>query len=196
MGLYDTLRITHDLARCPDGHDLSEQEWQTKDLGESMGAFHLDETGEIKPLDLPEERWRPSLFPPKGTVQVYTDCPECPVWVQKGTGNVIHADVDYELQFEGTRLTGYLRTTVPYAEQLAKRQASTWFEGAVGPLSDAEAHDLSSAYRLLGYATDAHPSRAEWQAVCAKHGVNPEEWHTWAAEQRAKFLAELGVKPK
>ena len=191
MGLFDTLTILHDLARCPDGHDLSAAEWQTKDLGRAMLGYVLDETGELKPVDQNPEPWGAADYPPSGPVQVYTHCDQCPVWVQKGTGNVIHADVDCDLQFEGVKLTGYQRTTPSYAEQLVKRQASAWFEGAVGPVSDDEAHDLSSAYRLLGYSNDSHPKRAEWRAICARHGVNPEEWHTWAEERRKAFLAEL-----
>jgi len=193
MGMYDSITVLHPAFKCSEGHDLSEREWQTKDLDEALYHFTLHEDGKLVRSPAPEDEEWPPDSPVNGVVEIYTDCHECPAWVQKGTGNVCPAGVDYEVTFENGRMTGYKRTSEPTPEQQAAELKQPWMQGAVGPLSYEEAYDLSSAYHLCVYGKPDHPQHANWEATCQVYGVNWREWHEYIEAKRAETRKKYGL---
>lgn len=74
MGLYDTIRYNGSRSKCANGHDLSSEDFQTKDLGCTLGYWSLtDENIEGEDGGYGE---LPAL-PVTGVVYFYTSCSEC-----------------------------------------------------------------------------------------------------------------------
>lgn len=179
MGLYDCLTCNDPRFVCSEGHHLGAEEFQTKDLGCTMGHGEIDATGTFS-------------FLPGGwgdaevgtTINIYTSCRQCPAFVQAGTGNLIEMWVEFAVDLVapaalnsaahegriapgsdplnartrfGALVVDVRRTSQPTAEQIATMPNEPYMEDAAGPMPWPEAlarHQDSFARWLKERALD------------------------------------------
>ena len=142
MGLYDTLTVSNEAFKCSEGHDLSDAEYQTKDLGRTMGYWHISDvlTGE------PGEYGDPLPKPVSGVLEIYCTCKECPAFVQAGTGNLVDCGVTFAVEVHRDKVTRIERQGMTTKEWLAYERAQTWMQGCEGPMSWEDAYKRHSQY--------------------------------------------------
>jgi hypothetical protein len=127
MGLYDLVTVSASWCQCSEGHDLCDEPLQTKDLGETMGAWFLDEElrGE------PGNYGAAVVMPLSGTVSLYTFCRKCPSFVQTGTWNVLAVWVEFTVDLDG----GYVTSAHRVSPSTAEWSDAELAVGSIGPLT-------------------------------------------------------------
>jgi hypothetical protein len=150
MGLYDHVRADREEFKCSEGHDLGGVEFQTKDLGETMGEWALGETlsGQDGGYNEPPPR------PFSGRISIYASCEECPAFVQADTLNLCACWVEFEVEIVEDRVRKVARTSPTTAEWLKSEPAEPWMAGCRGPMPYPEAYELhiSGLRKVFGRA--------------------------------------------
>lgn len=140
MGCFDYVKCLDPEFVCAEGHHLSDEEFQTKDLGETMGTWTIS-NGELKGED---GGWGDSPeLPFLGRIEVYCTCTKCPAFVQKGTGNLLGCSVDFTVEIVDNKVRKVERTFQQTEEWL---RAQPWAEGCLGPFTYDEARQKHIAH--------------------------------------------------
>lgn len=140
MGLFDYVHCKDPRFTCSEGHALDAAEFQTKDLGCTMGDSFLEADGV---LAFDDGGWGdPPPMPLNATIEIYCDCRQCPALVQRGTDNLIPTGVDFAVTFVDGRATDVRRTSLATAEQLATTALKPYMAGCAGPMPYADAYAL------------------------------------------------------
>lgn len=134
MGLYDSVRLRGPKFVCSEGHDLSAEEFQTKDLGQTMGEWEIGErlVGEFGDY----RRDAPSL-PFSGQLDAYASCRQCPAFVQPVTGNMLDCWVEFRLSIVNNSVVAVERISPSTAKWL--ESDDEYMRKAFGPMSTEEA---------------------------------------------------------
>ncbi|MDI1430691.1 ankyrin repeat domain-containing protein [Polyangium sorediatum] len=135
MGLYDTVRVKGLQGwTCSEGHDLMQAEWQTQDLGCTMGSWTLAARLDGTP-GFEGERIE---LPLTDRIAIYTHCIQCPALFDELDvgGNVILPSVEFEVDLVESVVRRAERVSESTPEHLAR-----WIEryGCEGPMTYAEA---------------------------------------------------------
>ena len=140
MGMYDTV-IVGDGFFCSAGHDLSNQDFQTKDLGETMGTWHLGKYlsgtpgGYGDPVD--EKGFT-------GLISIYTSCTDCPAFVQGSTFNVIDHSVEFEVQLVAGCPVSIKMVSESVDAFIRNTPRQPWMRNAyLGPMPHRKAREIS-----------------------------------------------------
>ena len=153
MGLFDRLTCADQRFVCSEGHHLGHAEFQTKDLGCTMGHATIDEAGAFVYQPGGWGDPDPVLgMAPWPTIAIYCDCRQCPAFVQPGTGNLIDMWVQFDVKLADLavkdnpdvytgRVVSVLRTSEPTALWLSTEPLKPYMKGCAGPMPWAEAHE-------------------------------------------------------
>ena len=150
MGLFDRVVVPDPRMVCSEGHSLSDYEFQTYDLGRTNGDAEITD-GRLSFQD--GGNGHPVTMPFTGRLNVYTDCEQCPAFVQAETMNLCMAWVEFEIDLQDGVVTSIRRVSQPTAEWLAEVPSLPHMHGALGPMSayDAALVHLSAVRaRTLG----------------------------------------------
>jgi hypothetical protein len=90
MGLYDCVYCYGPPFVCSEGHLLDGHEFQTYDLGRTMGEWTLSD----RLYGAPGIQ---SQYPFTGLLALVTACSICPVYWDPTTGNIMDLLVDFEV---------------------------------------------------------------------------------------------------
>ena len=131
MGLFDYVHVTDDRFVCSEGHPLSGEEFQTKDLGCTMGDSHIDR-GRLH-LNSGNYGEDPSI-PFNGTIDVYCTCTKCPAFVQYGTGNLCPSGASFDVEIVGGVVVSVSRTSPSTEEFLASEPLRPYMKDCEGPM--------------------------------------------------------------
>jgi hypothetical protein len=135
VGLFDYVECDRPEFVCTEGHDLRGEEFQTKDLGETMGSAHIGDR-----LDLRDGGWGESMSRPfSGTIEVYANCRRCPAFVQAETFNTHPVGVMFDVEIADDVVVKVTRTGKTSAEQLAEAPTLDYMPGCRGPMSYEDA---------------------------------------------------------
>lgn len=135
MGLFDYVSVTGDVYRCSEGHDLCDEEFQTKDLGCTMGDASIGSH-----IDIRDGGWgdtQPRPF--SGTIEIYAECRRCPAFVQAETFNTHPVSVDFSVEILDDEVKKVTRTSKTSAEQIAEAPTLEYMPNCRGPMSHADA---------------------------------------------------------
>lgn len=136
MGLFDYVSCDHPAFVCSDGHDLRREEFQTKDLGCTMGGASIGETH----IDIRDGGYGdPVALPFSGTIEVYADCPRCPAFVQDETFNLHPVGVAFDVVVVADRIVSVARTSKSSAEQIAEAPTLDYMPNCRGPMNREDA---------------------------------------------------------
>lgn len=192
MGLFDRLTCQDPRFVCSEGHHLGAEEFQTKDLGCTMGHATID----VADLFV----FEPAMWgePEVGTmIAIYADCTQCPAFVQAGTGNLCAAWVEFAVELaeigrKGDHYTARVnhvrRTSEPTAEWLRTEPAKPWMKGCLGPMSWDQAQSAHMDHYVRSRVVVADP--AELIATIAREclaAMTPDEITHMRHEQRISF---------
>lgn len=135
MGLFDRVQVAGEAFRCSEGHDLSGQEFQTKDLGCTMGHWLIADrfSGEDGGFGDPPEH------PFSGSVEIYAECSMCPAFVQAGTFNLCPCVVEFMVKVVGDEVQEVRRTSPDTGAQVEAYPKEKWMKGCLGPIPYDEA---------------------------------------------------------
>jgi len=178
MGLFDTVTVRDARFVCSEGHDLSGEEFQTKDLGCTMGSAAIDTVSapDTKHLTLYGGGWnRPPRLPFLGRIHVYCSCSSCPAFVQAGTGNLCPTNVTFEVEVIDDMVRAITRVSESTADFLVNEPQKPYMVGCEGPMSHEEARR-----RHIEYPMAARVDRPRTQPVGA-WGACPVEHRAVAA---------------
>src|SRR5688500_9315610 len=107
MGLFDYVSVDHPAFVCSEGHDLSDEEFQTKDLGCTMGGAHIGATR----ISIQDGGWGETQpVPFSGTIEVYASCTRCPAFVQNETFNTHPVSVEFSVEIANNQIVSVTRT--------------------------------------------------------------------------------------
>ncbi len=131
MGFFDCITVRGEWCCCSEGHDLRGAPLQTHDLGRTAGAWVLAEDlgGEFGVYG------DPVSMPVTGTLAIYTECRECPTFLQLATWNVLQAWVEFEIDLDAGSFVAARRTSEPLATWIEKERIA----GSIGPMPLAQA---------------------------------------------------------
>lgn len=132
MGLFDRILVRDPRMVCSEGHSMSDDEFQTYDLGRTNGDAEVVD-GRLSFQD--GGNGRPVAMPFTGRLTVYTDCEQCPAFVQTGTLNLHMAWVEFEIDLQDGVVTDIRRISQSTAEWLAEVPSLPYMKGAMGPMS-------------------------------------------------------------
>lgn len=135
MGLFDYVHCDHPVFVCSDGHDLRDEEFQTKDLGCTMGSASIGERISIHDGGYGDTQ--PAPF--SGSIQIYADCHSCPAFVQDVTFNLHPVCVEFLVEISGDVVTKITRTSASSAEQVAAAPLLEYMPNCRGPMSYEDA---------------------------------------------------------
>lgn len=136
MGLFDYVSCDHPAFVCSEGHDLRDEEFQTKDLGCTMGSASIGNGIDIRDGGWGETQPRPFT----GTIEVYTDCKKCPAFVQNETFNMHPVSVEFDVQIVADDVVSIKRTSAATAEQLAQAPRLDYMPDCRGPMKYEDAY--------------------------------------------------------
>lgn len=181
MGLFDYVYCHGPEFVCSEGHDLSGEEFQTKDLGCTMGSAKIG-GGWFSHRD---GGWGDS--PPKpmrGEVEIYCSCPLCPVFVQAETFNIVSATVEFSVVIENDRVTSVRRISPSTAEFIEKEPSERYMGGCRGPMSLADAKSRRDASKFFPW--DPAPAVSKEAAEAQRAHRESLEAHRkrWAKKQK------------
>lgn len=185
MGLFDTFTIYDERVVCSEGHDLSYVEFQTKDLGQTMGHWTI-EGGRL--YGQPGGWGVEPDMPVTETLYVYSSCPLCPAFVQAATANIVDTPLDFLIAIRDNLVVTVERISESAAEFVATAPHDPGMQGCVGPMSREDAWQVQRDYRT---ATSARPDAVEVGEALARlreRGVPVEKWVREAADNRARLL--------
>lgn len=135
MGLFDRVAVSRPEFQCSEGHDLTGAEFQTKDLGETMGYAEIDDRITIR-----DGGWGDTQQSPfSGTIEIYTDCEMCPAFVQDTTFNLHPTCVEFTVEIERDVVRKITRTSKTTAEQIAEAPTLDYMPSCRGPMSHEDA---------------------------------------------------------
>lgn len=136
MGCFDYVSVSDPQFKCSEGHDLSGSEFQTKDLGETMGDSSIDDGV----LTYQPGRWGdPEPNPFTGTIEIYTSCQQCPAFVQNKTWNEVATWVEFSVVVKENAIRSVTMTSDPTHVQVATAKTTPYMLDAHGPMTYAEA---------------------------------------------------------
>ncbi len=145
MGLFDYLNVQGADFVCSEGHDLSVEEFQTKDLGSTMGSAFIDEERiTITPGDWGE----PPKMPFLGRMHIYTTCSKCPAFVQATTQNLCATWVEFEVTIVDDKIRSVTRISPTTAEYLETEPKKPYMVDCLGPMPYEEAYRIHLSRRL------------------------------------------------
>lgn len=138
MGLFDTIKIDDDPRFvCSEGHLLYGEEFQTKDLGCTMGHAFIDVVGH----DVSRMRFYdggygdPVQQPLLGRFDIYCNCRQCPAFVQAKTANVCPVTVDFEVEVVDDVVRAVKRISATTAHFLENEPKQKYMAGCEGPMT-------------------------------------------------------------
>lgn len=135
MGLFDRVYCNRPEFVCSEGHDLSDAEFQTKDLGETMGSATIDDR-----FDFNDGGWGdPIARPFTGDIEVYSDCHQCPAFVQAETFNLHPVSVEFVVRVESDAVVLVTRTSASTVEQIEQAPKLDYMPNCRGPMSYEDA---------------------------------------------------------
>ncbi len=143
MGMFDSAYCVGPEFVCTAGHDLSEEEFQTKDLDCSLAIIRIEGgrawyvSGGID--EIPNAAITETLC-------LNCVCSSCEAFVQAGTGNLIGVYVTFEVDVDAGIVKAIRRVSPPSAEQLAETPRQEWMAGCEGPMPYAEAKERHIHY--------------------------------------------------
>lgn len=157
MGFYDTVTVCDPRFVCSEGHDLCQEEFQTKDLGGTMGTARIEpaldgahgigSVGSKMRLTVESGEWGESpRLPFLGILLVYCHCTKCPAFVQAGTGNLAAVSVEFEVEVISNAIRNIMRVSASTAEFLETKPKQPYMAGCEGPMSYAAAHKRHVEY--------------------------------------------------
>jgi hypothetical protein len=138
MGMFDTVTVRDDSRfSCSDGHLLYAEEFQTKDLGCTMGfaTVFVDNDAQTRMHTQPGSWDTPVTIPLLGRFEIYCDCHQCPAFVQVPTGNVCPVSVEFMLEIVDNVVRKVTRVSPGTAEFLADEPKKPYMVGCEGPMS-------------------------------------------------------------
>ena len=170
MGLFDYVTVRDPRFVCSEGHDLSGEEFQTKDFGETMGRILIDRDGWITTravfLGTPEAD--------SSVVEIYCTCTQCPAFVQFGTGNLCPCGVTFDVSLSRDRVTEVRRTGPSTAEWLASEPLARHMRNCEGPMPYSEASRLHAGYEEM--RPEARAVFDRWSEARARALQAGEPW--------------------
>jgi hypothetical protein len=135
MGLFDYVHFDRPEAICSEGHDLRDEEFQTKDLGETMGSASIGDGISIHDGGYGDTQSRPF----SGTIEIYATCRKCPAFVQAETFNTHPVSVDLAVEIRDDKVVSVTRTSASSAEQIAEAPTLEYMPNCRGPMSYEDA---------------------------------------------------------
>jgi hypothetical protein len=139
MGCFDTLNCSGPEFVCSENHDLSIEEFQTKDLGETMGDFNI--SGNV--LTGMDGEWGDFvMFPFTGELNIYCTCTQCPAFVQAKTHNLVGCGVEFKVELVGNQVVKVTRTSTPTEDWVLEEPKLPWMENCLGPMPWEEAEEI------------------------------------------------------
>lgn len=169
MGLFDYVTVRDPRFVCSRGHDLSAEEFQSKDFGCTMGRV-LIEDGLLSSHAV--------YFGEPGAdgskVEVYCTCRQCPAFVQFGTGNLVGCDVTFEVELDGDAVKAISRTSPATDDQLRAVPLERHMNRCEGPMPYADAKQLHVHYRQL--RVEHHAEFDAWATARARALQAQKPW--------------------
>ncbi len=145
MGLFDYVSVQGAAFVCSEGHDLSGEEFQTKDLGSTMGSACLED-GQI--TIIPGDWGEPPKLPFLGRMHIYCTCRQCPAFVQAKTMNLCGAWVEFEVTIVDDKIRSVTRISQTTTEYLETEPKKPYMVNCLGPMPYEDAYQLHLATRL------------------------------------------------
>jgi len=142
MGLFDYVSVRDPMFVCSEGHDLSDEEFQSKDFGCEMGRVHI-ENGRV----FMESVYLGEPYLDENPAEIYCTCRRCPAFVQFGTGNLVGCGVSFEIKMDGNAVTSIKRTSPDTADWLRDEPLLAHMARCEGPMTYKEAEHLHIFYR-------------------------------------------------
>lgn len=143
MGLFDRVSVDERFT-CSEGHDLTDEEWQSKDFGETMGNVEIagDE------IIIHDGGWgcvpaRPLL----GRFSIYCSCSRCPAFVQDVTFNLCPLGVEYEIEMVDDKIRSIKRVSEDTATFLREEPRRPYMADCRGPFTYRDAQRRHSLDR-------------------------------------------------
>jgi hypothetical protein len=134
MGLFDYVHVCGPEFVCSEGHDLSDEEFQTKDLGCTMGAASVD--SDALHFDTRADNWGGPQYVDENPVSIYADCHKCPAFVQGETGVVIATPVEFSVTVGSDNKVISIKRTSPDSDVWAREEANKlYLKDSFGPIS-------------------------------------------------------------
>lgn len=144
MGLFDYVYVSDPRFVCSRGHDLSGEEFQSKDFGEMMGSVSIA-GGEFTTRDgycgKPE--------PDSNVVEIYCTCTKCPAFVQFGTGNLSPCDVTFDVTLSGSTVALVTRTSPSTDDFVRDEPLQRHMKRCEGPMPYDVAQELHVHYTRM-----------------------------------------------
>lgn len=137
MGLFDYVEVQGPSFVCEHGHPLEGYEFQTKDLGCTMGRATIPSVGEAVVHE--DGGWNQAENLANVTLSIYGQCEACPAWVQAKTANLIETSVDFDVEVLDGIVMKVTRTGQASEAELRKLE---YFADMAGPYSFKEAQRL------------------------------------------------------
>ncbi len=141
MGCFDYVEVDREEFKCSEGHVLEGAEFQTKDLGCTMGHWIIGETLTGEDGGWGEDTPRPFT----GTVDIYASCEECPAFIQAKTFNLCDHWVEFRVEIVEDIVRKVTRTSPPTSEWIETEPKEKWMAGCLGPMPHAEAEEIHSS---------------------------------------------------
>ena len=139
MGLFDYVIVNDSRFVCSEGHDLRDEEFQTHDLGETMGTATIED-GRITMRD---GGWGEAEVPGLiGTIEIYCTCRRCPAFVQDKTANLVPTSIGFDLVVKDDVIAEITRTSPNTEEWLVSTPAQPWMANCLGPMTYEEAQRI------------------------------------------------------
>jgi hypothetical protein len=146
MGLFDYVKCSGREFVCSEGHSLADMEFQTKDLGCSMGNAEIGGVGSSLVFDSGGYEYGALRRPLLGVVNVYTACMKCPAFVQAKSHNLCDCWVEFEVEFVDDVVRAVKRVSPSTADFLKSAASAEYLKGAHGPMPYPEAQALHCSW--------------------------------------------------
>ncbi len=146
MGNFDTVTARGPAYVCADGHDMTNEILQTKDLGCTVGHAQIGDVG--SKVTMTPGNWGEPLLPGfTGTIHVYTDCQRCPALIHLQTANVLDMWFEVEIEIVDDVVQRITRISEPTEAQIVAYREHWGEQQLEGPMSFADALDRSCDLR-------------------------------------------------
>lgn len=139
MGLFDYVKVSGPEFKCSEGHDLSGEEFQTKDLGCTMGNATI---ADGKLTTTPSDWGAPFIPGGMALIEIYCNCTRCPAFVQAKTFNLVDHGVTFKVLLEKDVVQRVERVGETSAEFVANTPKQPWMKDCRGPMLYQEAYKL------------------------------------------------------
>jgi hypothetical protein len=164
MGMYDYVTVNRPEFVCSEGHDLSDEEFQTKCFDCVFGYVHVGES-------LTTSQGPLKIAPNLGTFESHFDtgavCKRCPAFVQAETFNVIPVSVDFRVYHQADKILKIVRiSSESTADFLASTPTREWMGECRGPFPYRDAQQRQRDQKFFPW--DPVPTVTEEQAAAQK----------------------------